>query len=170
MLERTNCEIWGYDFSVEKFGPAISEEHKHRTHFNAFGIAGTTDSSKTPPFYTIQDLMAKNGHDYIDILKIDIEYYEFETLNSLKKWTWDQGKDYPIGQMLIEIHLFQWAQELTLPYFVNWWEDALESVGMRATWTEPNLLFVTLKGDDSMPRFAEYSLINVKNPKNKLFW
>lgn len=65
MLERTNCQIWGYDFSVDAFGPAIQNTYASRTHFLKAGISGTTESSKDPPFYTIQDLMAKNGHTYM---------------------------------------------------------------------------------------------------------
>merc|ERR1712098_732107 len=80
MLQRTNCEIWGYDYSVRSFGPAITNEHAHRTHFLKAGIAGKTDKAKTPPFYSIQDLMQMNGHNYIDILKIDVEFAEFAAM------------------------------------------------------------------------------------------
>lgn len=65
MLERTNCEIWGYDFSVEEFGPAIKSDVRHRTHFLKAGIEAKTDLAHNPPFYSIQDLMTKNGHDYM---------------------------------------------------------------------------------------------------------
>ncbi|KAL5313653.1 hypothetical protein ACEPPN_018074 [Leptodophora sp. 'Broadleaf-Isolate-01'] len=166
MLERTNCEIWGYDFSVEAFGPAIQSTYSGRTHFLKAGIAGTTDPSQDPPFYTIQDLMAKNGHTYIDILKIDIEYAEFEALTSFDKHTSGSGEEYPIGQMLIEIHLFNRGK--TLLEFITWWE-ALELRGWRPAWTEPNLLAVTLSLEDKNPRLAEYSLVNVKGRQNPLF-
>lgn len=65
MLERTNCEIWGYDFSVEAFGPAITNEYASRTHFMKAGIGGTTNEEKAPPYYTVQDLMKMNGHSYM---------------------------------------------------------------------------------------------------------
>lgn len=65
MLERTNCEIWGYDFSVDQFGPAIQNAYSGRTHFLKAGISGSTEPNKDPPFYTIQDLMSTNGHTYM---------------------------------------------------------------------------------------------------------
>jgi hypothetical protein len=65
MLQRTNCEIWGYDFSVTEFGPAITEDVRSRTHFTQAGISGNTDTAKSPPFYNIQTLMEMNGHDYM---------------------------------------------------------------------------------------------------------
>lgn len=70
--------------------------------------------------------------------------------------------------MLLEIHLFGY-QDSSLPVFIDWWES-LEQVGLRATWTEPNLLAVTMKLEDGNPRLAEYSLVNVMSKSNKLFY
>lgn len=72
MLERTNCKIWGYDFSVEKFGPALVEPYRSRTSFLQAGIGGQTFPSKQPPYYTIQDLMIMNGHTYMYAPSISI--------------------------------------------------------------------------------------------------
>ena len=40
---------------------------------------------------------------------------------------------------------------------------------MRATWTEPNLLSVTLGLEDKNPRLAEYTLLNTKDKRSVLF-
>lgn len=69
MLERTNCEIWGYDFSVTSFGTNMAPGMASRAHFTQAGI-GDTDPTRDPPFYTIQDLMAQNGHDYMYCLPL----------------------------------------------------------------------------------------------------
>jgi len=167
MLERTNCEIWGYDFSVGGFGPSLKPEYAHRAHFMQAGIAGNTDKTKNPPFYTIQDVMQMNGHSYIDILKIDIEYSEFNALSSLNAYTQGPEEEFPLGQVLIELHLFKW-QGITYPTFLDWWES-IEYRGLRPTWTEPNLLAVTMKFEDGNPRLAEYTLLNVKDRKNLLY-
>jgi hypothetical protein len=87
-------------------------------------------------------------------------------LSSLLKSS--RNKEFPIGQVLIEIHLFA-SQQASLPVFMEWWET-LEAVGLRATWTEPNLLAVTLGLEDKNPRLAEYSLVNTQNKNNKLFY
>ena len=86
-----------------------------------------------------------------DILKIDIEYAEFDALTAFDKHT-SSDPEYPIGQMLIEIHLFNRGK--TLVEFITWWE-ALEARGWRPAWTEPNLLAVTLSLEDKNPRLAE---------------
>ncbi|KAL2071797.1 hypothetical protein VTL71DRAFT_13032 [Oculimacula yallundae] len=160
MLERTNCEIWGYDYSVDQFGPAITNEYRSRTHFLRAGIGGASNENSLPPFYNIQDLMKKNGHSYIDILKIDVEFAEFPALTSLVQHSASLNQDLPIGQMLMEIHLFMNQGEPSGPHnmvqFIDWWE-AMENSGIRPAWTEPNLLAVTIGLDDSMPRLAEVS-------------
>jgi len=55
--------------------------------------------------------------------------------------------------MLIELHLFK-KEGITYSIFLDWWES-LEFRGMRPAWTEPNLLAVTIKLEDSQPRLAE---------------
>jgi hypothetical protein len=65
MLSRTNCEVWAYDFSVVDFGEQLESSNRARAKFMQVGIAGTTDKSRTPPFYSIADLMKMNGHDYM---------------------------------------------------------------------------------------------------------
>jgi len=88
-----------------------------------------------------------------DILKIDIEGSEFDALRSLKaKMDHQNEAFFPIGQMLIEIHFY--GKTLDLPGFLAWWQ-MLEKGGFRPTWTEPNLLAVTMRNDDGMPRLSE---------------
>ena len=161
LLRRTSCEVFGIDFSVVEFGEQLSSltsEQKSRAHFRQVGIAGKTDRLHDPPFFSIQDLMKANGHEYIDILKMDIEGYEFESMASLIQEFRDGP--IPIGQFMVEIHLDASlsGDQVDFPYFLDWWEK-LEAGGLRPVWTEPNLLYVTLnvQKDNVMPRFAEVS-------------
>jgi hypothetical protein len=59
----------------------------------------------------------------------------------------------PIGQMLIELHLFE-SQGITYPIFLDWWES-MEYRGFRPAWTEPNLIAVSLGLEDGQARLAE---------------
>lgn len=163
-LERTHCEIWGYDYSVSNFGEQLTDPGaKRRAHFTQAGISGKTDAAADPPFYSIQDLMAMNGHTHIDVLKMDIEGAEFASMASLLKFF--GREEVPVGQFMVEIHLEE--GKITTDEFLSWWED-LEAVGFRPVWTEPNLLVTTLPFWDGMPRFAEYTLINTRDKENVL--
>ncbi|KAK1976464.1 methyltransferase domain-containing protein [Colletotrichum cereale] len=166
MLSRTNCVVWAYDFSVVDFGTQVDSKNRDRAHFKQVGIAGTTDTTRNPPFYSIADLMEMNGHDYVDILKMDIEKAEFDALDGMHRdFPLSVGEELPIGQLMIEIHLSEDTNSKTL---LDWWER-LEAHGLRAAWTEPNLLAVTMQVCHKDPCMAEYTMINVHDTKSILF-
>jgi len=153
-----HCQIWGYDFSVKSFGPEIPPESASRTHFKAYGLAGQEKHGPEdePPMYTLKSLMEINGHDFIDILKIDIESWEFETLTTFIQPYLESGKPLPFGQLQIEIH----AWDRSFEYVLGWWE-MLEKAGLRPFWTEPNMVYVNYNRA-APAHLAEYSFINVK--------
>lgn len=78
--------------------------------------------------------------------------FEFDALQSLVREY--AGQALPIGQLQVEIHLNEHIDGL--PSFLKWWES-LEKGGLRPVWTEPNLLQITMKLADAMPRYAEVS-------------
>merc|ERR1712225_91698 len=108
LLKRTHCEIWGYDYTVASFAEDIPGHQLPRTHFSQIGISEVTDEKRDPKFFTVQDLMRRNGHEYIDIVKMDIEGAEFGALTSvigsLPKDANGKHKPLPFGQLLIELH------------------------------------------------------------------
>ncbi|GAM91203.1 hypothetical protein ANO11243_092500 [Dothideomycetidae sp. 11243] len=134
-----SCKVWGYDFSVAEFGPQLDVTNDSgRAHFICAGIAGKTDESRQPPYLSIQDAMAKNGHNHIDILKVDIEGAEFDALASFVEHYKSRGLQVPCSQILVEIHLSA-KKHPTIEPVLEWWE-MLEAAGFRPVWTEPNLL------------------------------
>jgi hypothetical protein len=84
-------------------------------------------------------LVSSSGHEFIDILKVDVEAAEFDALTSFVN-THTHG-DLPIGQMQLEIHAFG----LNFDFFLGWWE-ALEAAGLRPFNLEPNLIHVVNPG------------------------
>jgi len=153
-----NCEIWGYDFSVINFGPEIPRSLQHRAHFHAFGLSGSDKHGPEdkPPMYTLETLMKLNGHTHIDILKIDIEGWEFETITTLLNPYIASGDPLPFGQLQIEIHI--WTKSFA--EYLTWWET-LESAGLRPFWTEPNIIYQNYNKKHTAD-LAEYSFLNVK--------
>ncbi|THU93793.1 hypothetical protein K435DRAFT_861171 [Dendrothele bispora CBS 962.96] len=162
LTSTSHCEVWGYDFSVSSFGPQITRSLSPRTHFFAYGLAGNDHipppnaPSTDYPMYTLQSLMKMNGHTHIDILKVDIESWEFETLTTMLKPYLESGEPLPFGQLQLEIHL--WNK--TFEDFLEWWE-MLESAGLRPFMTEPNLVYVNYNRQASAD-LAEYSFLNIK--------
>lgn len=151
-----NCQIWGYDFSVTKFGPQVHDvpELRELSHFFPYALGADDKPYNNPPEFTIQTLMEKNEHQFIDILKIDIEGGEFAALASfLRPYTLPDGPILPVGQLEIEIHA--WGGEGDFGKFNAWWE-MMEKAGLRPFWTEPNLPYVSHLR--TRPDLAEVSL------------
>ena len=142
-----------------QFGPEIELEPdlKNRSHFFAFAL-GPKDAfsvADNPKMYTLRTLMDRNGHDFIDILKIDIEGHEFDSLEVFVDSF--NGEPLPFGQLQIEVHIYgdnEW-RDFTFPKILGWWEK-LEAAGLRPFFSEPNLVYVNiLKGFSVQPGLIE---------------
>lgn len=72
-----------------------------------------------------------SGHSHIDILNIDIEGWEFQTLISMIDFASGTGSPLPFGQLLLEIHA--WNQRFD--DFLYWFEQ-LENAGLRPFMSE----------------------------------
>ncbi|KAL1581807.1 hypothetical protein WHR41_09464 [Cladosporium halotolerans] len=104
LLARLNAEIWGFDYSVDGWADEVPPNS--RAHFTKAAISATTDRQQSPPKLAVHDIMAANGHDFIHIMKMDIEGSEFEALEAFIAWAEEAGKKVlPVGQLLLELHL-----------------------------------------------------------------
>ncbi|KAF8588007.1 hypothetical protein K439DRAFT_1385251 [Ramaria rubella] len=167
ILERVHgCQLYGYDFSVNSFGPEINNVPglKSRSHFWPWGLSGKDahGPNNNPKLYTLETLMKMNGHNFIDILKIDIEGAEFDALTSLINHylSMTPPQPLPIGQLQLEVHAAGdvWGNDMSK--LLKWWEK-LEEAGLRPFWTEPNLVYLNLYRGNA-PVYSEYSFINIR--------
>ncbi|KAH7911460.1 methyltransferase domain-containing protein [Hygrophoropsis aurantiaca] len=162
MLERTrHCQVWGYDYRSNSFGSHIKSNY--RAHFLPYGLANfdAHESSDKDKLYTLKTLLELNKHDHIDVLKIDIEGWEFGVLKQILEPYIASGEPLPFGQLLVEIHTWEKKFEDFLP----WWE-MLEAAGLRPFMTEVNLVYQNYnRGKDT--DLAEYSFLNIKG--NNIF-
>ncbi|KAG8937300.1 hypothetical protein FRC02_000070 [Tulasnella sp. 418] len=156
ILQTSKCEVWGYDFSVDKFGPEIENdpELKPRAHFFPYMLTGFDDHKAKTPMWTLPSLMKQNGHDFIDILKIDIEGSEFQVLADLVETYKD--RPLPFGQLQLEIHA--WSKPF---HEVYQWFEMLENAGLRPFMAEPNLVYLNLYRGHA-PDLSEYAFLNIK--------
>ncbi|CAE6433653.1 hypothetical protein ACGC1H_001492 [Rhizoctonia solani] len=156
IIRRTKCEVFGFDYSVEKFGPEIENfaSLRAKTHFYKYAISGKDDHHANPPAWTLQSLMEKHGHTFIDILKVDIESAEFDVLGETVRYYKENNLPLPFGQLQLEIH----SENVPFEKFLKWWED-LEAAGLRPFHTETNLIVVSWYR--TKPTYSEYSFLNI---------
>ncbi|PSR81370.1 hypothetical protein BD289DRAFT_42693 [Coniella lustricola] len=178
LLDRTpHCTLWGYDSLASHFASPGLHEHEAqgRAHFTQAAVSGRTNAKQYPPQLTIQDVMAINGHDHIDVVKIDVEGFEFETIEALLshfRGSEEQQKDgvgkqreVPIAQLVMQVHLI--PDQMTVEKFMKWWEK-IEDAGFRPVGFEPDLLTATIPVYDGMPRYVDYTFINIRDKRNPL--
>lgn len=91
--------------------------------------------------FTLHTLMERNGHTFIDVLKIDIEGNEYDSLAAFIDSA--AGAPLPIGQLQIEIHVFQDQPWNNFEKVLTWWET-LEAAGLRPFYSESNLVYSNL--------------------------
>jgi hypothetical protein len=60
----------------------------------------------------IFDIMAREKHDFIDVLKVDVEGGEWSVFNTL--FHEQRVKEFPVGQLLIELHYSNMQDVTTL--------------------------------------------------------
>ncbi|KAG0346864.1 hypothetical protein BG004_000669 [Podila humilis] len=152
ILDRTDCEIFAYDASVDKMGPE-TDGRPHCTFKPYFiGRENKVDQNgKT--WKTLRTLMEENGHDWIDILKVDIEGSEYDTFEAIMD---DFPGTLPFGQLQLELHVPDaWV---TFDRFLAFWER-LEQRGVFPWWTEINLNPVF---SGQKPWASEYCFINTR--------
>ncbi|KAF9214537.1 hypothetical protein CPC16_010694 [Podila verticillata] len=159
MLDRTDCEIWAYDASVSEMGP----ETQGRPHvtFKPYFIGREDKVAADGKIWkTLRTLMKENGHDWIDILKVDIEGSEYDTFAAIMD---DFPDVLPFSQLQLELHVHQ--SHVSFPDFLNFWER-LESKGVYPWWTEINLNPVFNPGEK--PWASEYCFINIRGGAKNL--
>ena len=125
------CEIHVFDPTSKRLDAwkfdAVGLSHQEETLHHA---------GKTFPSKPLSSLMRHRNHSFIDILKVDIDGFEW---NLLQHTDW---KALCIGQVLVEIH--DTAGNITLPTLLKQYIQPLESAGFRLYSLEP--VCVTCKG------------------------
>lgn len=111
--------------------------------------------------------MKTNNRTFIDLLKIDVEGAEFESLDEIIRSFALSGAALPFGQLQLEIHALNTPYS-KFPKFLEWWES-LEKAGLRPFWTETNLGHVNLDRS-ALPDIAEVSYYTIAGSFDAKSW
>ena len=92
-----HCDIFTFNPTVDIPTPPSVIEHK--VEFKKWGLAGTDDEEKS--MFLLSSIMQRLNHSHIDVLKIDVEGYEWTAIPALDA----QNVCPSIGQLMIELHV-----------------------------------------------------------------
>lgn len=144
LIGRTGCEVHGFDPTVGGVPPDCKDNPHITFHKQALGpVSGP--SNVFMMVETLLDTMKRQGHTFLDVLKVDIEGSEWDTFRSLLP-----QKALPFGQLLIELH-FRDVIEV-FEFFEN-----MDTHGFRIFMRETNH---NPCAAGKLPIAVEFSLIN----------
>ena len=134
LLSTTSCEVHTFDPTLSKKVQAAVQARPN-LHFHAVGVGG----SKTPAqgknavaienLQSLESIMTDLQHAWIDILKMDIEGYEWSLFADFYK---TPGARMPATQLLVEFHF---PGNITMVWEVL---DAIIADNYRVFSVEPN--------------------------------
>ncbi|KAH8077514.1 hypothetical protein BXZ70DRAFT_1012929 [Cristinia sonorae] len=153
----------------------ISRQKANSTHFGTFLLPRSSALMALSVLATLvtapekcgqmdaQEFPAGKRPQIIDVLKVDVEGSEFESLEPFFRDYINLGEVLPVGQMQIEIHAMESSGYGTFVSmkFRKWWED-MEKVGLRPFWTEPNMVYYMSIVRGARPDLGEYSFMNIR--------
>ncbi|KAK3833934.1 MAG: methyltransferase domain-containing protein [Linnemannia elongata] len=153
MIDRTNCQVYAFDASVKGIaGDAAGNPNIH--FFKVFVGDQDRIDEEGNTWKTLKTIMKDNGHEWIDVLKVDIEGNEFAALNAMM----DQFNILPFSQLQLEIHVFgEMEDRKQFMDFVKFWER-LEDHHLRPFWSELNTVYSRIFNGLGL---SEYSFINI---------
>ena len=171
ILDRFDAEIFAYDPTPKSIEYVHNSEilNNDRFHFYPFGLSDklervmfflpqndewvsgssviTKDKKEKGIEVEMRDLyslMVKNGHDHIDLLKMDIEGSEFKVVDSLERLVSQGGVIPDIKQICIEVHdrYFDEGYEMLTGFITKLRTMGYELVNVSDTYEE--LTFIKL--------------------------
>lgn len=99
-LKETKCEVHTFDCHYQ----GGASQHKGRHFFHPVCLGGKTEQRRagnaTLEYKTLADLISMTGHSQVDMLKMDIEGFEYESLTGLR---FKDSCRFP-AQIAIELH------------------------------------------------------------------
>jgi len=144
LIGRTGCEVHGFDPTVGGVPPDCKGNEHITFHKQALGpVSGP--SAVFMMVETLLDTMKRQGHTFLDVLKVDIEGSEWDTFKAMLP-----EKALPFGQLLIELH-FRDVVEV-FEFFEN-----MDTHGFRIFMRETNH---NPCAAGKLPIAVEFSLIN----------
>jgi len=122
LIQATGCHVWAFDPTVGGL-PAKDKERLEqlgiadKLHFEKVGVGGRNEVIEgIGRVETLSTSMDRLGHANLDILKIDVEGYEWAVLQQLVKEAETRGKDAflrRVGMIMLEIHFRGEYEDLT---------------------------------------------------------
>ena len=165
VLKHTPCEVHTFDCTGprERFTPP-----KHdRLHFHYICLGTSHKVTDVGEFWTLDEMTSTFHHNRIDLLKVDIEGYEWPLLQS---WPELDAINSPTTvlpmQVLVEVHYRSQFQELSLETFADF-KFATDMVSLQAHLLKMGYAVIVRDDNKRCPHCSELTLVRIRCPEVK---
>ncbi|KAF7341171.1 Methyltranfer-dom domain-containing protein [Mycena venus] len=163
ILQRSpGCQIHAFDANATRDAPSkwpwgetndVGHLFSSRVHFYHFAISDPTAKE----YRSLQSVMRGLGHDWIDILKIDLKGAEFATLLAIIAD--NQDEPLPFGQLIVTVQTGLTDDMKKVSHFSDWF-TRLECAGLRPYYFEVSMMDVNNRRDE--PSLVYWSFMNIR--------
>lgn len=139
LKNRTNCEFHSFDINPKLLGTAGPRLQQAGVNFHLWGIGDheftTQENGVDVPIKTFQTIMKELGNIRLDILKMDVEGAEYQSLMLLAESPGCLELPATVQQILVELHVWQ---ESSANHLKRLLAAVQENCGFQAFAKEPN--------------------------------
>lgn len=101
LVNRTGCQVFAFDPTVPGLPASAANVTGPPFRFYKQALAGADGPTRVfTQARSLYGVMRELGHDFVDVLKVDVEGAEWEAFAPL----FAMGAPLPVGQLLIELH------------------------------------------------------------------
>lgn len=161
-----NCMVHAFDIAFDVLALAREDaDIAPRINYKAVGLAPDAYVHGATTFLPLEQIMGELGHNYVDILKLDIEGAELN-VGIQAFYAWAQAGRAPVGQLLVELHMADQPPWKLVTFF-----RAAEAAGFVPFHSELNPVpCVQLSNLPRRPDFHEFSFVHVGNMRSRYNW
>jgi hypothetical protein len=157
VLEKTPCAVHVFDCTVREWEmedyPTVEKHLNERIFLHKWCLGEEDAQLGGRQFYTYDTIFSKLGHTTVELLKMDIEGYEWDVYNSFQP----SNQDLPF-QISTELHLTAFWNSADL-----WWAGRIMSAGEVAGWGKRfydlGYRIVSIDGTERWPQAKEVTFV-----------
>ncbi|KAJ7818681.1 hypothetical protein B0H14DRAFT_2373013, partial [Mycena olivaceomarginata] len=162
ILERSSgCEIYAFDANMApskwpwgETDVVATDLLRSRVHFNEFAVSDVTAKH----YRSLESVMRGFGHEWIDVLKVDLKGSEFATLLAIIA-DHTQELPLPFGQLILTVNIGASEDMKTVTQFSDWF-TRLECAGLRPYYFEVSMMDANNRRGE--PGVAYWSFMNIR--------
>jgi hypothetical protein len=136
ILQNTPCQVHSFDCTGDRERFKVPEDPRLTFHYEC--LHGGNVTKDLPHYFSLDQMISRNGHTQIDLFKMDIEGYEWGVFDEFASL-----KDLPM-QILVEVH-YRPIPELA--YLKKNWKVEVNIVDLAAQLLD--LGYIIAKRDDN---------------------